>query len=60
MLKGVSIGGSDELHELHEKGLLRERLEKAGISVGSEGTHYSDSQKDGGPASKRDDDSWLK
>jgi glutaredoxin 3 len=41
VLKGVSIGGSDDIHALHEKGLLRERLEKAGISLGSEASHYA-------------------
>jgi glutaredoxin-related protein len=33
LIHGASIGGSDDIHELHEKGELREMFETAGLKV---------------------------
>lgn len=33
LLRGESIGGSDDLHHLHAQGLLKGVFEKAGVKV---------------------------
>lgn len=37
LLRGKSIGGSDDIQKLHEEDKLREILESAGLSIGPSG-----------------------